>query len=265
LNSNGVLADHPHAARTLIDAAIRLADELKVRHLELRHEEPIEHPALNAKLVSKVHMRLNLPNSVAALHKAVGTKVRNQVRKGEKCGLTTKWGNAELVPSFYQVFTHNMRDLGTPAYGQKFIDAIIRHYPHSAEICVVYQNKLPIAAGLLLHGQGITEVPSASSLRAFNPTCANMLLYWNLLTRAIERGQQIFDFGRSTIDSNTYRFKRQWGAQPEPAIWQYYVRSGSVGELRPDNPKYQRLIRIWQRLPLPITRLIGPMIARGIP
>jgi serine/alanine adding enzyme len=265
LNSNGVQADHPIAAKALIDRAVQLANDLQVRHLELRHEKPCEHPALGAKLISKVHMRLNLPDSIAALNKAVGSKVRNQIRKAVKSGLTIEWGNKGLVSQFHQVFTHNMRDLGTPAYGQRFIDAIVRYYPLNAEICIVRQNRLPIAAGLLLHGRGVTEVPSASSLRSYNATCANMLLYWNLLTRAIERGQQIFDFGRSTIDSNTYRFKRQWGAQPEPAIWQYYVRSGSVGELRPDNPKYQRLIRIWQRLPLPITRLIGPMIARGIP
>jgi hypothetical protein len=118
---------------------------------------------------------------------------------------------------------------------------------------------------LLLHGSGITEVPSASSLREFNATCANMLLYWHLLVRAVERGQRVFDFGRSTLESNTYRFKKQWGAEPHPAIWQYYVRAGSAGDLRPENPKYERWIRIWQRLPVRLTKWIGPRIARGIP
>jgi hypothetical protein len=92
-----------------------------------------------------------------------------------------------------------------------------------------------------------------------------MLMYWHLLQRAIERKQQVFDFGRSTLDGSTFKFKKQWGAEPEPAVWQYYARRGSPGEMRPDNPKYQRLIRIWQRLPVPVTRWIGPKIARGIP
>ncbi len=90
-------------------------------------------------------------------------------------------------------------------------------------------------------------------------------MYWHLLERAIERGQQVFDFGRSSADSNTYRFKSQWGAQPHPAVWQYYVRQGSAGDMRPDNPKLQRRIRIWQRLPVWVTRLAGPPIIRGIP
>jgi hypothetical protein len=111
----------------------------------------------------------------------------------------------------------------------------------------------------------VTEVPSASSLKEYNPTNVNMLMYWHLLQRAIERGQQVFDFGRSTIDGATFRFKKQWGADPHAATWQYHVLRGVVGEMRPDNPKYQRAIRIWQRLPLAVTRWLGPIVIRGIP
>jgi hypothetical protein len=92
-----------------------------------------------------------------------------------------------------------------------------------------------------------------------------MVMYWHLLQRAIERRQPVFDFGRSTIDSNTYRFKRQWGAEPSPSVWQYYVRRGTIGDLRPDNARFQLAIRAWQQLPLPIANLLGPAIVRGIP
>jgi hypothetical protein len=123
----------------------------------------------------------------------------------------------------------------------------------------------PVATAILIHGCRMTEVPSASSLRQFNATNANMLMYWHLLQRAIERSQQGFDFGRSSADSSTYRFKKQWGAKPEPTVWQYYVRNGNPGDMRPENSKYARAVRIWQKLPVPLTRLIGPLIVRGIP
>jgi hypothetical protein len=92
-----------------------------------------------------------------------------------------------------------------------------------------------------------------------------MMMYHCLLERAVERGQRVFDFGRSSPASGTYQFKKQWGAEPDATDWQYYVRSGSAGDMRPDNPRYQRMIRVWQRLPLPLTRLLGPSIVRGIP
>ena len=91
-----------------------------------------------------------------------------------------------------------------------------------------------------------------------------MLMYWNLLEGSIERAQKLFDFGRSSPDGNTYRFKKQW-AKPHPAEWQYHRRNGHVGDARPDNPRYQRLIRLWQRLPVWLTRWIGPPIVRASP
>jgi lipid II:glycine glycyltransferase (peptidoglycan interpeptide bridge formation enzyme) len=130
---------------------------------------------------------------------------------------------------------------------------------------VVKDKEKPIAAALLLHGWGVTDVPTASSLKEYNPSSVNMLMYWHLLQRAVERGQKVFDFGRSTADGNTFKFKKQWGAEPEQAIWQYRVNRGSVGEMRPDNPRFQRAIGIWQKLPLSLTRFLGPRIVRGIP
>jgi FemAB-related protein (PEP-CTERM system-associated) len=210
-------------------------------------------------------MRLPLPLTGAQLWKQIPSKARNQVRKGQKSGLSVVWGSDELLPEFYAVFSHNMRDLGTPVYGRGLFRAVLRQFPGRTELCVLRAGRLPVAAALLLHGRGVTEVPSAGALRAYNPSCANMLMYWHLLERAVDRRQAVFDFGRSTRDSGTHAFKKQWGAVPEPAEWQYYLRSGSPGDMRPDNPSYGRLIRLWQRLPVSLTRLIGPPIVRGIP
>lgn len=265
LNVGGVMADHPEAAAVLVDRAVELADALEVRYLELRHETPIEHPALGHCLTSKVHLRLDLPGTAEELWDSFKPKVRNQIRKAQSGALTVQWGGLERLDDFYRVFAHNMRDLGTPVFSRRLFRGILERFPERSELCIVQSGNRPIAAALLLHGPGRTEVPSASSLRQFNGTNANMLMYWHLLERAIQRGQGQFDFGRSTVDSNTFRFKRQWGASPHPAAWQYYVRSGTIQDMRPDNARYRLMIRLWQRLPVPLTRLIGPPIVRGIP
>jgi FemAB-related protein (PEP-CTERM system-associated) len=187
------------------------------------------------------------------------------VRKGQKNGLTVAWGGEDLLPEFYAVFSRNMRDLGTPVYGRRLFRGLLRQFPGRAGLCLVRGEGRAYAAALVLHGRGVSEVPSASSLRRYNHTNANMLLYWSLLERSVALGQTTFDFGRSTVDGNTYHFKKQWGAVETPTAWQYYVRTGDAAGMRPDNPRYQRLIRTWQRLPVWFTRLIGPPIVRGIP
>jgi FemAB-related protein (PEP-CTERM system-associated) len=212
-----------------------------------------------------MHMRLPLPSKPEELWGQIPSKVRNQVRKGQKGELSVSWGGTDALPEFYEVFARNMRDLGTPVYGRGLFEATLEEFPGRAEFCVVRAGERPVAAALLLHGWGVTEVPSASSLREFNHTNANMLMYWHLLERAVQRGQDVFDFGRSSEDSSTFRFKKQWGASPSPAEWQYHLRVGSAADMRPDNPRYGLMIGLWKRLPVSVTRLVGPGIVRGIP
>jgi FemAB-related protein (PEP-CTERM system-associated) len=200
-------------------------------------------------------MRLSLPRSKEQLWKRFDPKVRNQIRKGEKAEFSISWGNVELLQPFYDVLCRNMRDLGSPVYGIELFREILTEFLGYAEICLVKDRLKPVAAALLLHGWGVTEVPTASSLKEYNPSSVNMLMYWHLLQRSIERGQSVFDFGRSTMEGNTFKFKKQWGAEADPAIWQYRVNGGEVGEMRPDNPRFEKAIRIWQKLPLAVTRL----------
>ncbi|MBP3959237.1 FemAB family PEP-CTERM system-associated protein [Gemmata sp. G18] len=265
LNTNGVVACSADVQAELVTRAAALAEELNVRYLELRHEAPIAHPALNASLTSKVHMRLPLPEAPDQLWKGFSPKVRNQIRKGEKGGFSVQWGGAECLDGFHDVLCANMRDLGSPVYGKELFRAILSTFPGDAEICLLRTGERPVAAALLLHGWGVTEVPTASALKEQNPSNVNMLMYHHLLQRAVERGQRVFDFGRSTAGSSTFKFKKQWGAVPHPAAWQYSVLQGEVGDMRPDNPRYQQVIRLWQRLPVALTRLVGPLIVRGIP
>jgi FemAB-related protein (PEP-CTERM system-associated) len=265
LNLGGILTSDSHVASRLMDHAAELADELDVNYLELRHELRQPHALFAHELTEKVNLRLDLPAGSNELWKSFDPKVRNQVRKAQKENLAVEWAQQELLSDFYSVISRNMRDLGTPVFSRRLFASILEHLPHAAEICVVRYGRKPVAAAMVVHGTGTTEVPTASSLRRFNSLNGNMLLYWHLLMRSIERGQRTFDFGRSSEGSNTYRFKTQWGAEPQPLVWQYYCRRGSIAQMRPSHPKNQRRIAVWKHLPVWLTRLVGPPIVRGIP
>jgi FemAB-related protein (PEP-CTERM system-associated) len=265
LNYGGILTEDPKVGGLLVDGAIGLAEQLDVRYLELRHERTMAIEGLINRPGVKVHMRRDLPPSSDTLWQDLKSTVRNQIRKGRKGGFTIVWGGEERLSEFYEVFSHNMRDLGTPVYGRSLFRSVLRTFPERAEICVVRDGPRAVAAALILNGWGVTEVPSAGLLRSHRKSCANMLMYWSLLERAVELGQEVFDFGRSSPNSPTFQFKKQWGAHPHPAIWQYYLRRGQVGDMRPDNPRYSRAIGLWRRLPVPLTRWIGPSIVQGIP
>jgi serine/alanine adding enzyme len=266
LNRAGVVAMDESVASELIAKAVELATELDVQYLELRHSETREHDSLGSSRSEKVRMVLELPPDGEALFKAIGPKVRNLVRKGDKHNLEIRWGRS-VLDDFYRVFSINMRDLGTPVYPKQLFGDIVDKFGSDADLAVVYLDSQPVSGALLVHDsvRGMTQVPSASSLREFNHTSCNMWMYHQLLLRAMGLGLKDFDFGRSSEGSGTYRFKKQWGAQPHPTVWQHHVRAGDVSSMRPDSAKNQRRVAMWQKLPVWLTRLVGPRIVRGIP
>src|SRR5439155_5882669 len=151
----------------LCDAAVALANELRVRHFELRMEVAMDQPSLVRSTRNKVLMRRELPATVEGLWSDLDCKVRNQIRKGEKQGFDVAWGRDEQVPAFYEVFSRNMRDLGTPVFSRRLFLSILHYFPE-AEICVLRLGGQPVASAFLIHGPNITEVPSASALRQYH-------------------------------------------------------------------------------------------------
>ena len=159
-----------------------------------------------------------------------------------------------------------MRDLGTPVYSRRLFERVLAVFPGSARVGVVRLGNQTVASAIAVAHQDTIEVPWASSLREHASLCPNMLLYWNLIARAADEGLNVFDFGRSSPNAGTYRFKEQWGAKPEPLVWEYrLLGSREVPVQGPDNPNAGLAIRMWKRLPLGMTRVIGPTIVRNIP
>ena len=99
----------------------------RLSHVELRHTAR-QLPDLPAR-THKVGMRLALGADAARAWDGLDRKVRNQVRKAEKSGLTWRRGGAELLDRFYAVFARNMRDLGTPVYSRRFFEQVLSTFP----------------------------------------------------------------------------------------------------------------------------------------
>jgi FemAB-related protein (PEP-CTERM system-associated) len=192
-------------------------------------------------------------------------KLRNQIRKAEKSGLRFVVGRLELLDRFYDV-AHNMRDLGKPVHGKSFFRNILEAFPDATTIFAVYREIKMIAAGISSRFRNTLEIPWASSISDYKMLCPNNMLYLEAIRFAIRNGFKRFDFGRSTPNEGTYNFKKQWGAKPAQLYWQYVVDGHKeTPNLSPSNPRYQAAIRIWQRLPVPATKVLGPMIVRNIP
>ena len=213
----------------------------------------------------KVRMLLHLPESSDTLMKSFKAKLRSQIKKPMKDGLTAKVGQSEYLEEFYDIFCVNMRDLGSPVHSIKLIENVLQKFRDRARIFLVHKNGTPLAGSVALGFKDVLQNPWASSLREYQRLNPNMLLYWTMLEYACNHGYSLFDFGRSSPDEGTYKFKKQWGARPETLHWHYLSLNGNVfTEETPEKSRFARAIEYWKKLPVPLTKIIGPMIRKHI-
>ena len=265
VDGGGICATNEGVSRLLADCAASVAAGRRLSHVELRHVAR-QRPELPVRQ-HKVGMTLRLVPDLGKAWTLLDRKVRNQVRKAEKSALVERRGGLELLDAFYDVFCRNMRDLGTPVYPRRFFEQILSTFADSSTVFVVEdQQRTPVAAAIGLVHRSTFAVPWASSLREFRAQNPNSLLYWRMIEHAIASGLTTFDFGRSTPGEGTYLFKEQWGARPTPLHWEYVLEAGRpLPDLTPKNPKFRAAIAAWKRLPVPVTRWLGPHIIRSIP
>jgi FemAB-related protein (PEP-CTERM system-associated) len=213
----------------------------------------------------KITVVLPLPSESEKLWEdGLKSKVRSQVRRPMKEGFDTRFG-ADQVDAFYEVFARNMRDLGTPVLPKALFERLPSLFGADVTFAVVYDGDVPIAGGCGFHFGDEFELTWASSLREYNRSAPNMLLYWRLMEDAIARGADAFNFGRCTPGGGTHRFKSQWGGEDEPLPWAAWSPTGEMATPNPDQGKYKLATRVWSRLPVPVTRVLGPPLARRIP
>lgn len=277
LNYGGVLADDEKTEKLLLEEAKRLGRELRVKSIELRHIHPISwtngqgaEAAHGAEVLEpmthKVRMLLDLPESAARLFESFKSKLRSQIRKPQKEGLVSLIGGAELLEEFYLVFSINMRDLGSPVHSKKLFENIVREFGGNVRLAVIKYKEAPAAAGLIFCFRDLVEIIWASSLKSYNHLSPNMLLYWSFLEYVTDAGYRQFDFGRSTRDEGTHKFKEQWGAKPSTLYW---YENGLRDDARcQDDSTVHRFRRkgeeLWQSMPLFLANAVGPMIRKNI-
>ncbi len=269
----GILAEDKDAARALIDAARSWAESRQIDTLQIRQADEFDDALFSRKLhdnvamrTDKLLLRLPLPDDPSELWGGFNPKVRNQIRKGEKSGLTVECGGRELLDGFYKVYARNMRDLGSPPHHRRFFESIVSAFPDESRVWIVRFQRQVVGAALTLANGNQLEVPWASSWRRYNDRCVNHLMYWKIIEDACHSGFRAFHFGRSSLDSGTYQFKKQWGAEAVPLYWYYFSRGTQPSEkvTSPQN-SFHLATRVWSRLPVWLASAMGPHIISKTP
>jgi FemAB-related protein (PEP-CTERM system-associated) len=261
----GVAADDAAAARALLEAAKALARERRVDYLELRSQEPLDDPELLAKDLY-VTFRAALGEGEEALLHRMERKRRQMMSYVGKEPFEGRVAGLEELPLFHRLFCQSMRHHGTPVYPRRFLREILDRHPADTHLFFVHHQGRPVAGVLNLTFRDVLMPFYAGADHRRRPRGVDDFLYLAVMRWGRENGFRVFDFGRSKRGTGAWDFKRRWGMEEVPLAYQYYlVRARELPDVSPANPRYQLAIRLWRKLPLALTRLLGPSLVKRIP
>jgi FemAB-related protein (PEP-CTERM system-associated) len=256
----------PDARRALTTAASDLAVVLDVDYLEYRSVRRVEQEAAAAcgwQLKPGVYatFRKSLETDPERALLAIPRKQRAMVRKGAKLGLRAE---IDAAPDrLHRVYAESVRNLGTPVFPKSWFAALKREFGSDCEILTVLEAGRPVSAVMSFYFRDEVLPYYGGGTGRARDVAGNDFMYWEVMRRAIERGCRMYDFGRSKYGTGAFDFKRYWGFEPSPLHYEYKVFRGDVPDVNPLNPKYRRAVALWQRLPLPVANLVGPLLARN--
>lgn len=256
----GVVANDEEAALALRQAACDKATQLNVEALEMRNIEPVANSDWPQKDLY-VTFRKTIESDHDVNLKAIPNRQRAMIRKGIANGL-------ESVPTddstrLYRVYSESVRNLGTPVFSAKYFKVLQDVFGQACRILMITHEGRDVAGVMSFYFKDeVLPYYGGSVAAAREIKGTNDFMYWELMRRSCDEGLAVFDFGRSKKGTGAFKFKKNWGFTPQDLHYEYFlVKAEEMPELNPNNPRYQKMIAIWKKLPLPVANLIGPPVA----
>ena len=258
----GVAATDSQASAELHRMAVELGRDLGVDHLELRNVASAQPGWPRQPLYVTFRKRL-LPE-VEANMLAIPRKQRAMVRKGIQRELRSEIETG--TERFFELYADNMHRHGTPPHSKRYFQALYRVFGDDCEMLTVFSPQGKAVSGVLSFYFRDEVLPYyAGDLTDARELAANDFKYWELMRRACERRLRVFDYGRSKRETGSFDFKKNWGFEPTPLHYEYQLfKLATVPQNNPSNPKYQKAIDLWRRMPRGVVNAIGPVLARHL-
>lgn len=255
----GVLASDNEAYKVLIKYATQLCQQNKVDYLELRNQGKVEENWPTKDLY--VGFKKEIFDDEDKNFNSIPRKQRAVIRKAIGDQLISK--EEDSVDPFYFAYSTSVRNLGTPVFSKKYFKILQDVFSEDCKILSIYKDEQILSSVMSFYFKDEVLPYYGGGISMARNFRANDFMYWELMRRSASQGIGVFDFGRSKVDSGSYRFKKHWGFVPEPLYYQYKLFNGSkLPNLSPTNPKYKLLINLWGRMPLALANSLGPFISR---
>jgi FemAB-related protein (PEP-CTERM system-associated) len=259
----GICAVSDTARQALAEAASGLAHRCGARYVELRQKRD-QGLGLPTKSLYVTFAR-TISKDEDENARMIPRKQRRMTRQGAKHGLRTTIGGQHL-DAVWELYAASLRRLGSPVFPRRLFHEVHDAFDKDCQVLTVWRGERIVAGCVTLFHEEQALPYYGADLRAKDLYGVADFMYWEVMCHAARTGYRVFDFGRSRAGTGPYDFKRHWGFEPVPLPYQYILVGGTpMPDLSPSNPRLHLATEVWKRLPLGVTKVLGPALTRYLP
>lgn len=266
-NWGGFYADSSDAENALLSCAHKLRLKLKAEYAVIRLPRDLtSYPTGWQKDSNRAWYSLSLLGGADKIFAHLSQNLRSKVRRSMKQGFRARWGKRELLMEFHHTLSICMRELGSPLHPIQYYYNMFESIANSVDILLIdAPNRPAIGSVLMIRWKDRAVLLHGTILRTFRSNYAGNFMYWEVIRRYAEEKYISLDMGRSLSASGNETFKMEWKpARYELPEWYDISENTPLPGLNQANPKFKLARYVWQRLPLALTKYLGPKLMQGL-
>ncbi|MBI2145838.1 GNAT family N-acetyltransferase [Candidatus Woesearchaeota archaeon] len=173
------------------------------------------------------------------------------------------------IPQLYSLYCRNMRAFGSPPYSKRYFESFYKHLVakgmakvYGAYIHKKGEQKLVAALLGFCYGDRVHILIAVSDPR-YQQHRPNDAMHWTFIRWACQNNYRWFDFGRVREGSGQFEYKQKWG----PTVMDlpsYFMLWKSKEVPMVDPEKHKLVVNLWKKMPLPVTKLVGMPLRKGL-
>jgi len=265
--SISVSEGHARAATNiLLDRTRELADDLGVDFVSLRGTR-VDVSNEFSKESRFVTFRTELSGGPSSVWDRLKDSRQRQIDQAANRSLEYVVGDSLTdLHDYYGLHLQSMRGHGTPPHSFEFFRILWERLRDRGNLRLGLLKKdgvpingmLDLALGPTVYQWGVVNDYEYRDLNG------GSLALWESLKWAAQKGYDTYEFGRTREGSGVYMFKKSFGGAKTWYDDLHYFPDDEASLPDPTDSKYDPVKSAWQRIPLPVTEVIGPRIRKNI-
>ncbi|MFC7070549.1 GNAT family N-acetyltransferase [Halobaculum lipolyticum] len=254
------------AERALLERTRSLADDLGVDFVSLRGRALPDAPGFEARR-RFVTFRIPVADE-PSMREAMKDSRERQIRQAaDDPDLVYEEGtDLDALRDYYDLYLRSVRGHGTPPHSFDFYRSVWERYRDAGRLHLGLVRRdgeaingiINLACGSTATQWGVVTDYEHRDLNG------GSYLVWQSLRWAAERGLDAYELGRTREGSGVYMFKRSFGGEKTWYDDRHYFPSGDGDLPDPEDDRYDRLKDVWRRVPVPVTRVVGPKLRQSV-